>query len=301
MCAVVINFVLIYQNHMQMGNKKLPLRRKAATTAAYKLACKAACPALLKTYIHQAQAKKSYESMSEEEKKKQQQDTNITTMDMPEVLACGPVMFQAVTVSHVIIYRCMLCLWAHLFLLFQANLLLPTAQLVKVLKAKPYTLFLLAPNSGQGLYPGDECAHTMKEFKRLLANMVALSTLSYFTAIIWVPFEQVSFLMEVVLAEWGTNCDHYVWHKQGKFGPSNLWVTNVTEIGVVCYYSEGRKRLSTHFTNYTGAMTMKNLLTFPVIANKLKHQVSGVNEVVNLTEMNVGVMVTLLKNHSNAG
>jgi hypothetical protein len=193
----------------------------------------------------------------------------------------------------------MLCL-AHLFLLFQANLLLPTAALMKMLKRYPISLFIWSPNWGKGLYPGDECAHTMKEFKLILANQVAASTLSYFTSVIFIPIEQASYVMEVVTGEWGTVCDHYVWHKVGKFGPTGLWVTNVTEVAVVAYYSESRTRLPAHFSN-TGDDAMKNLLTFPVIANKVKHQVNGVNEVVNPTEMNIGVLMTIIKNHSNPG
>jgi hypothetical protein len=176
---------------------------------------------------------------------------------------------------------------------------MPTLKLAGLIKKRNITCYFWSPNWGQGLYPGDEHAHSLDEFELLFDNQVECSTSKYFTSVVWLPYDQISYVADLVHKKWGTKCDYYVWNKQGKFGATGLWLTNCTEIALVCYYSQGRKRLTSHFTNMTGGKTIRNNLDFPVIANKSKMHTGIVSEVVNASEMNVGIPMTVLLNHTN--
>jgi hypothetical protein len=180
-------------------------------------------------------------------------------------------------------------------------LLQPTLSLCLELPKRPYTQFHLSANWGQCLYHGDEFITSISEYKRILASMVAVTTTNYFTAIIWLPFDQLSYVADLVHKEWGTKCDYYVWNKEGKFGTTGLWVSTCTEIALVCYYSSVRKRLPSHFTNRTDGKVMRNNWDFPAIANKSKYDDGHKKMVVNPTEMNVGVPMMAILNHTNPG
>jgi hypothetical protein len=126
--------------------------------------------------------------------------------------------------------------------------------------------------------------------------------MEYFTAVFWVPHDIFSFLVELIEIEWGTKCDYYVWTKKGKFGKQGLWVSTVTEIAVVGYYSTSAKRLPCHFATQKAGTILSNHIDLPVVSNKSRTtNSSGATEIVNSTEMNVGVPMTIIKNHSNKG
>jgi hypothetical protein len=178
---------------------------------------------------------------------------------------------------------------------------MPATEIVKKIR-RPFTLMYLSANWGLQAYPGDEMVTPIDDYKTLLKNMVAMTTMEYFTAVFWVPHYLFSYLVDLIEQDWGTKCDYYVWTKAGKFGKQGLWVSTVTEMAVVGYYSTSGKRLPSHFATQQSGTILSNHIHLPVVSNKSRTINSlGQHETVNSTEMNVGVPMAIVNNHSNKG
>jgi hypothetical protein len=181
------------------------------------------------------------------------------------------------------------------------DLLMPAAEIIAFIR-RAFTVFYLSGNWGLQAYPGDEVATTIAEYRTFMLNMVAMTTMEYFTAIFWVPHHIFSLLIALIENEWGTKCDYYVWTKAGKYGKQGLWITPVTELAVVGYYSTTGSRRPSHFSPQETGTIRSNHINLPVVSNKSRTvDENGASVVVNSTEMNVGVPMVLVTNHSNKG
>lgn len=167
------------------------------------------------------------------------------------------------------------------------------------------TLIIMSINFGLGMYDGDEEKTSMVELMSMLKNCITMTTSDYFTVVVFCHASDYNKVQEVVGEFTNSPTDTYVWHKEGRFARTGMYVDPNFEMAVVGYWNRsGNKRTLAHFGSSQSPHTdqARSVLNWHAVIKKTQAVKMGGTkfEIINQTEMNVGVPWSIIQNHANA-